>query len=181
MVLARLSSHNSYSFIIYTAIPSMCLDGLVGSTSYYSEKCDSQDSVQTVLRPGTIRNGIEYSVPFRVVPDFNIIIREPLKKMTVISPPTCTRFSQRVETPRATVMAERIPIVDFELLRQQKGDWDKESSLLEVLHEALSTVGFVYLSNHGISEELVGGAIGDGERREIVCAFVCVCDYMVDD
>ena len=78
-------------------------------------------------------------------------------------------------------MAERIPIVDFELLRQQKGDWEKESSLLEVLHEALSTVGFVYLSNHGISEELVGGAIGRSmkRRREIVCA--CVCVIMVDD
>ena len=87
-----------------------------------------------------------------------------------------------VHVVMAEVMAERIPIVDFELLRQQKGDWEKESSLLEVLHEALSTVGFVYLSNHGISEELVGGAIG--RRREegnSVCFCVCVCDYMVDD
>ena len=81
-------------------------------------------------------------------------------------------------------MAERIiPIVDFELLRQQKGEWEKESSSLEVLHEALSTVGFVYLSNHGISEELVGGAIGRSmKRREernsvLVCVCVCVYDY----
>ena len=83
-------------------------------------------------------------------------------------------------------MAERIPIVDFELLRQQKGDWEKESSLLEVLHEALSTVGFVYLSNHGISEELVGGAIGRSmkrreERGEKTCVCACVCVIMVDD
>ena len=75
-------------------------------------------------------------------------------------------------------MAERIPIVDFELLREQKGDWDKESSLLEVLHEALSTVGFVYLANHGISEELVGGAIGRArrmkKREERKCVLVSV-------
>ena len=43
---------------------------------------------------------------------------------------------------------------------------------MEVLHEALSTVGFVYLSNHGISEELVGGARmkirEEGNSMEIV-------------
>ena len=45
--------------------------------------------------------------------------------------------------------AVKIPVLDIEELLENKDDTS------EVLHGALCTVGFVYLVNHGISEELV--------------------------
>ena len=84
------------------------------------------------------------------------------------------RFSHRVDPPRGACSYGG---TNSELLRQQKGDWEKESSSLEMLHEVLSTVGFVYLSNHGISEELVGGASMKAGRREIVC--LCVWLWLI--
>ena len=51
--------------------------------------------------------------------------------------------------------AESIPVVDFELLVGLGSKEAKAEDTSEVLHKALCTVGFVYLVNHGISEELV--------------------------
>ena len=48
--------------------------------------------------------------------------------------------------------AVKIPVVDFERLKEKEAGADDTSG---VLHRALCTVGFVYLVNHGISEELV--------------------------
>ena len=48
-----------------------------------------------------------------------------------------------------------ISVIDFQLTsRHLQGG--EGAGPLEMLHQTFSMVGFVYLSNHGIDEELVG-------------------------
>ena len=54
----------------------------------------------------------------------------------------------------------RIPVVDFSAMGLQNKDSLNESSeavkaLADQLYHAFSTIGFVYLKNHGIPQEMV--------------------------
>ena len=49
--------------------------------------------------------------------------------------------------------ADRIPVVDFQRYREGGG---KDDPIVKALHEAFTTVGFVFLTNAGVDPILVG-------------------------
>ena len=66
------------------------------------------------------------------------------------------------------MVAVRVPVVDFKLLVGLGSREASAEDTSEVLHKALSTVGFVYLVNHGISEELVSSAIDSAVEADLL-------------
>ena len=53
-----------------------------------------------------------------------------------------------------------IPVVNFRELSSPGQDVDlADSPTVQELHTAFSTVGFVFLTNHGIGRKLVGGGL----------------------
>ena len=61
-----------------------------------------------------------------------------------------------------------IPVIDFNvILRHLQGEGE-DSGPLRMLHQAFSTVGFVYLSNHGIDEGLVSSDAQTAARLIII-------------
>ena len=73
-------------------------------------------------------------------------------------------------------MVERtIPVVDFAVMglnREKPPTLNEESVrvLADQIHKAFSTIGFVYLTNHGISEKEVG-------NHKMVC--ICLVKIIV--
>ena len=66
----------------------------------------------------------------------------------------------RVALLKMAEMVSNIPIVDFgamSLERETRPNPGDESvvKVVKELHDAFSTIGFVYLKNHGISQEQV--------------------------
>ena len=56
-------------------------------------------------------------------------------------------------------MAKRIPVIDIQdfAINVNRGDIDEEKlvDLASQIHHAFSSIGFVYLKNHGITEKQV--------------------------
>ena len=48
-----------------------------------------------------------------------------------------------------------IPVVDFSAMSLQNDSSMRENSDADHVHQAFSTIGFVYLKNHGIPQEKV--------------------------
>ena len=77
------------------------------------------------------------------------------------------------------IARDRIPVVDFSAMGLQNKDPLKESNqaikeLVDQLYQAFSTIGFVYLKNHGIPQEMVRchlAAFGDAWFLQISCYF----------
>ena len=65
-----------------------------------------------------------------------------------------------------------IPVIDFQLIRRHLQGGGEGAGPLEMLHQAFSTVGFVYLSNHGIDEELVGNYLA---TSTLACVMILMC------
>ena len=49
-----------------------------------------------------------------------------------------------------------IPVVDFQSAVSSSGEGLAASPVVQQLHAAFTTVGFVFLTNHGIDRKLVG-------------------------
>ena len=72
-----------------------------------------------------------------------------------------------------------IPVVDFSAMSLQNDSSMRENSdavkqLADHVHQAFSTIGFVYLKNHGIPQEKVAGS------STVICNYTCLTRIITD-